>query len=72
MGNHMAKNLHKEGYPLVVNDVYPEAAAELQELGAVVVDTPAEVADRVDRIVTMLPSSPNVLEVYTGSNGILE
>lgn len=37
-----------------------------------VVDSPADVADRADRIITMLPSSPNVIEVYTGPNGILK
>lgn len=35
-------------------------------------DSPAEVADKADRIITMLPSSPNVIEVYTGSSGILK
>lgn len=37
-----------------------------------VVDSPAEVAEKADRILTMLPSSPNVIEVYTGPNGILK
>lgn len=37
-----------------------------------IVDNPAEVADKADRIITMLPSSPNVIDVYTGSNGILK
>lgn len=37
-----------------------------------VVDSPAEVAEKADRIFTMLPSSPNVIEVYTGPNGILK
>ena len=29
-------------------------------------------ADKADRIITMLPSSPNVIDVYTGPNGILK
>lgn len=37
-----------------------------------IVDNPADVAEKADRIITMLPSSPNVIEVYTGSNGILK
>ncbi|MEQ2286121.1 hypothetical protein AMECASPLE_038840 [Ameca splendens] len=37
-----------------------------------IVDNPAEVADKADRIITMLPSSPNVIDVYTGPNGILK
>ena len=71
MGGYMAKNLLKQGYPLIVNDVYPEATSELQDLGAVVADSASEVAERTDRIITMLPSSPNVVEAYTSSNGIL-
>lgn len=37
-----------------------------------IVDNPAEVADKADRIITMLPSSPNVIDVYSGPNGILK
>lgn len=37
-----------------------------------VTDSPADVAERADRIITMLPSSPNAIEVYTGANGILK
>uniref|UniRef100_A0A8C7WWZ2 3-hydroxyisobutyrate dehydrogenase b n=1 Tax=Oryzias sinensis TaxID=183150 RepID=A0A8C7WWZ2_9TELE len=72
MGNPMAKNLLKHGYPVVATDVFPEFCKEVQELGAQIVDNPAEVADKADRIITMLPSSPNVIDVYTGPNGILK
>eukprot|EP00064_Thunnus_orientalis_P001747 superscaffoldBa00000121_g1750 len=72
MGNPMAKNLLKHGYPVIATDVFPESCKEVQELGAQIVDNPAEVADKADRIITMLPSSPNVIEAYTGSNGILK
>lgn len=37
-----------------------------------VTDSPADVAEKADRIITMLPSSPNAIEVYTGANGILK
>ncbi|XP_067360989.1 3-hydroxyisobutyrate dehydrogenase a isoform X2 [Channa argus] len=72
MGSPMAKNLLKNGYPVIATDVFPETCKELQDLGAQVVVTPAEVAEKADRIITMLPSSPNVIDVYTGSNGILK
>lgn len=101
MGNPMAKNLLKHGYPIIATDVFPESCKEVQELGAQVghfkhctmnrlpyyfwffsfddlfqllqiVDNPADVAEKADRIITMLPSSPNVIEVYTGANGILK
>lgn len=41
-------------------------------IGSQILDNPAEVADKADRIITMLPSSPNVVDVYTGPNGILK
>ncbi|KAM9776602.1 3-hydroxyisobutyrate dehydrogenase a isoform 2-T2 [Syngnathus typhle] len=72
MGSPMAKNLLKHGYPVIATDVFPESCKELRDLGAQVVDSPAEVAEKADRIFTMLPSSPNVIEVYTGPNGILK
>uniref|UniRef100_A0A8C9X460 3-hydroxyisobutyrate dehydrogenase n=1 Tax=Sander lucioperca TaxID=283035 RepID=A0A8C9X460_SANLU len=72
MGNPMAKNLLKHGYPVIATDVFPESCKEVQELGAQIVDNPADVADKADRIITMLPSSPNVIDVYTGLNGILK
>ncbi|XP_050794665.1 3-hydroxyisobutyrate dehydrogenase, mitochondrial isoform X2 [Gopherus flavomarginatus] len=72
MGNPMAKNLVKHGYPVVAFDIFPEACKEFQDSGAQVMDSPADVAERADRIITMLPSSPNAVEVYTGANGILK
>uniref|UniRef100_H0YXI9 3-hydroxyisobutyrate dehydrogenase n=1 Tax=Taeniopygia guttata TaxID=59729 RepID=H0YXI9_TAEGU len=72
MGNPMAKNLVKHGYPVIVYDVFPEACKEFQDLGAQVTESPADVAERADRIITMLPSSPHAKEVYTGGNGILK
>ncbi|XP_071941642.1 3-hydroxyisobutyrate dehydrogenase, mitochondrial-like [Antedon mediterranea] len=72
MGGFMAKNLLKQGYPLIAFDVYPESLIEIQELGASIANNPAEVAEKVDKIVTMLPSSPNVIDVYLGNTGILK
>ncbi|XP_061443602.1 3-hydroxyisobutyrate dehydrogenase, mitochondrial isoform X1 [Rhineura floridana] len=72
MGNPMAKNLVNHGYPVIVYDVFPEACKEFQDLGSQVTDSPADVAERADRIITMLPSNNNATEVYTGSSGILK
>ncbi|KAJ8267300.1 hypothetical protein COCON_G00124720 [Conger conger] len=72
MGIPMALNLLKSGYPIIATDAFPESGKELQDHGAQILDTPAEVAEKADRIFTMLPSSPNVIEAYTGANGILK
>lgn len=56
MGHHMGMNLLKKGYNLVVYDVYPEAVTAFKDLGATAVTSPKQVAEQVDKIVTMLPS----------------
>lgn len=70
MGKNMAKNLLSKGHRLVVYDVYPEAMEAIASQGAISAQSPAEVAEQCDRIITMLPSSPHVREVYTGKKGI--
>uniref|UniRef100_A0A5F9DPI0 3-hydroxyisobutyrate dehydrogenase n=1 Tax=Oryctolagus cuniculus TaxID=9986 RepID=A0A5F9DPI0_RABIT len=95
MGNPMAKNLMKHGYPLIIYDVFPDACKEFQEAGEqclgfsleilllcakslghvrhfCVVSSPADVAEKADRIITMLPTSINAIEAYSGANGILK
>ncbi|KAG7245107.1 hypothetical protein INR49_023673 [Caranx melampygus] len=69
MGSPMARNLLKNGYPVIATDVFPESCKELQDLGN---GHSSRCGRKADRIITMLPSSPNVIEVYTGPNGILK
>jgi len=71
MGGPMAKNLLDAGHEIIVYDVFPEALVDFKSLGAATAATPSEVASKASTIVTMLPSSPNVRDVYCGENGIL-
>ncbi|KAH9487727.1 hypothetical protein Btru_069067 [Bulinus truncatus] len=71
MGGHMARNLLKKGYPVIAYDVSKDALASLKNEGANVADSPAEVAANVSRLVSMLPASAEVQEVYGGKKGIL-
>ena len=86
MGARMAANLQKAGHRLVVNDVSVTAAKDLVAKGAKFVDSPREAAHdvcainvarliffwQVDAVITMLPSSPHVKEVYLDSTrGVL-
>lgn len=34
MGSPMAKNLLKNGYPVIATDLFPESCKELQDIGA--------------------------------------
>lgn len=77
MGGHMAHNLLKAGHSLVVFDLNPasiervQAQAKALNLSATVAKTPRDVGLQVSTLVTMLPSSPHVREVYTSASGIL-
>ncbi|KAL3677756.1 hypothetical protein R1sor_020712 [Riccia sorocarpa] len=71
MGSHMAFNLLKAGHTLFVHDRNDAAMQSLVEKGASKADSPKEIAERSDVVITMLPASSHVEEVYTGSNGLL-
>jgi 2-hydroxy-3-oxopropionate reductase len=72
MGKPMAANLLKAGYPLVVYDKVKERMADALAMGAQPGVSPADVASRCERIITMLPNSPHVKEVALGTHGIAE
>jgi 2-hydroxy-3-oxopropionate reductase len=72
MGRPMARNLLKAGFALTVHDVNRVAVAELAAEGATTATSPAEVAAATDVLVTMLPDSPQVREVYAGPGGAFE
>ncbi len=72
MGKPMCRNLLKAGYELVVYNRSPKAIQELVQAGAEAGESPKDVAERCEIIITMLPNSPNVQEVILGPNGVLE
>jgi len=70
MGRPMAKNLLAKGFPLVVHSRSEPPVQELVAAGAARAASPAEVARRATRILTMLPDSPDVALVLEGENGV--
>ena len=72
MGKPMAKNLINADYKLVVFDINRDAVNELTGLGAGAADSPADVAAKVKKIITMLPDGPEVEDVVLGNRGIIE
>jgi 2-hydroxy-3-oxopropionate reductase len=70
MGKPMAKNLRARGWPLVVHSRSPGPVDELVAAGAERAASPAEVARRAKRIITMLPDSPDVELVLEGERGV--
>jgi len=72
MGRPMARNLLRAGYGLTVHDVNRAAVDELAAEGAVAGTSPRGVAASVDVLISMLPDSPQVREVYAGPDGAFE
>jgi 3-hydroxyisobutyrate dehydrogenase-like beta-hydroxyacid dehydrogenase len=70
MGQVLAARLLDAGHELSVYNRTREKAEPLAELGATVVDAPADLADR-DVVFTMVAGSSDVEQVVCGSDGLL-
>ena len=70
MGKPMAKNLLAKGFPLVIHNRSKASVDELAAAGAARASSPADVASRARRIITMLPDSPDVEQVLEGPAGV--
>lgn len=72
MGQPMARNALKAGFPVTVTNRTIAKADPLKIEGATVVNTPRDVAQRSDIVVTMVTSSPEVEAVTFGPAGIAD
>ena len=72
MGRPMARNLIKAGYGLTVHDIDRKSVEALSEDGAKAGSSAAQVAASTDVLITMVPDSPQVREVYLGTDGAFE
>ena len=72
MGAAMAGNLLEAEHELVVHNRTRTKAERLISYGARVADSPRELAEVSDIIITMLPGPPEVEEVVAGEGGLLE
>lgn len=71
MGKPMALNLIKAGYELVVFNRTLSKMDELIKAGAIGVNSPKEVADNSDVIITIVSDTTDVEEVILGENGVI-
>jgi len=71
MGKPMARNLLRAGFQVTVYNRSRPAMDELVLEGAVAADSPAQVAQQSDIVITMLPDTPDVESVILGEQGIL-
>jgi 3-hydroxyisobutyrate dehydrogenase-like beta-hydroxyacid dehydrogenase len=72
MGTPMSTNLLNAGYKLTVFDVVPAAMKALVDQGANPAESPAEVADQADIIISMIPDDAALEEISTGTLGIFK
>jgi len=71
MGKHMAKNLVAGGHEVRGYDRSSEALETLASNGGTPVSSLAEALQGADILITMVPDSPQVLEIVTGEGGLL-
>jgi len=71
MGQPMALNLSKHGFPLVVHDIDPAKVEPLRARGATVVESPTGVAAAADRTISMVETTTQAESVIAGERGII-
>ncbi len=72
MGRPMATNLQTKGFQLTVHDLVEPPMRALEQRGATLARSAAEVARASDVVITMLPNSPEVEATVLGPGGVLE
>lgn len=72
MGAPMARNLVRAGFHVSVFDIALPAVRSLAEGGARAADNAADAAHDADVVISMLPASQHVRELYLGAGRVLE
>lgn len=70
MGNPMAKNILKKGFPLTVYNRSEKRLEEFKKLKVSIAKSPKELADTVDVVITMVTGPKDVEAVYLGKDGV--
>jgi len=72
MGNSMCLNLLKAGFPVTAWNRTRAKMQAVLKAGAQAAETPRQVAENSDIIITIVSDSPDVREVILGANGVIE
>lgn len=72
MGRPMTKNLLQAGYEVTVWNRSEPGIADVEKAGAKRASSPADVASKVDVVLSCVTDSPDVEQVYLGENGVIE
>ena len=71
MGQSMASHLLAAGHPMAIYNRSPEKTEALVARGAKAVNTPAQVANQSDIVITMVGYPSDVEEIWLGSEGLI-
>lgn len=72
VGGKLAASVLRNGYDLVVRDLDRDLAAPLLQLGASFAESPQDLTQAVDMIITCLPSPAASAAVMEGTDGVLQ
>ena len=72
MGEPMARNLLRAGHAVCVHSRTKSKAERLLAEGARWADSPADLAEAVETVITVVADSPDVEAVYLGAGGVCE
>jgi 3-hydroxyisobutyrate dehydrogenase len=72
MGGPMAQNLLKAGHQLHVFDLQQDAIDQAVKHGAKAFASATEAVHQVELVISMLPASKHVMDLYLGENGIVK
>lgn len=71
VGGKLASSLLRNKFKLTVRDLDKDHTNEFQNKGAAIANSPKELAQQVDLIITCLPSPKICAEVMEGNNGVI-
>ena len=72
VGGKLARSLIRNKFDLTVRDLDKDLSNEFSKLGAIVAETPKKLAEKVDLIITCLPSPKICSEVMEKKDGVIE
>ena len=72
MGSAVARNIHRANFPLYVHDIRKDVGKKLIEKGAIWKNSPKELMDDVDIVVSMVFGPKEIEAVMKNENGILQ
>ena len=72
MGSAVARNIQRANYPLYVYDINKEAGKNVIDKGGIVTNSPKELLNEVDIVVSMVFGPKEIADVLKGQNGMLK